>query len=160
MIVLDLRKNERPGNVTTRGPSWVHSLDGHDKLMGYQSSTFPFATYGCIDSSSRKLLWLRVCTSKYSNLQVTGKWYLELLLEKKIVSAMLKVDKRTDTGTMAAMHSFFSRYQSDMDLHEIVLYGLTTSNQIYTQRGERVISCQRIQYLIQFHLQFNGNFGR
>lgn len=75
------------------------------------------------------------CPSKYSNLQVTGKWYLELLLEKKIVSAMLKVDKRTETGTMAAMYSFLCRHHSDMDLHEIVLYGPTTSNQVYTQTG-------------------------
>ena len=33
-----------------QGPNWVHSLDGHDKLMGYQNSTFPLAIYGCLDS--------------------------------------------------------------------------------------------------------------
>ena len=35
-------------------------MDGHDKLMGYQNSTFPLAIYGCIDTASRKILWLRV----------------------------------------------------------------------------------------------------
>ena len=28
------------GNFTTHGPNWVHSLDGHDKLTGFQYSTF------------------------------------------------------------------------------------------------------------------------
>ena len=32
------------------GPSWVFSLDGHDKMMGYQNSTFPLAIYGCLDT--------------------------------------------------------------------------------------------------------------
>ena len=35
------RKGRSKGNFTTMGPNWVHSLDGHDKLMGYQNSTFP-----------------------------------------------------------------------------------------------------------------------
>ena len=29
------------GHFTTKGVNWVFSLDGHDKLMGYQNSTFP-----------------------------------------------------------------------------------------------------------------------
>jgi len=54
------KKERRKGNFTTRGANWVHSLDGHDKLMGYQNSTFPLAIYGCMDTASRKLLWLKV----------------------------------------------------------------------------------------------------
>ena len=49
------KKERRKGNFTTRGANWVHSLDGHDKLMGYQNSTFPLAIYGCMDTASRKL---------------------------------------------------------------------------------------------------------
>ena len=30
------KKARRKGNFTTKGSNWVHSLDGHDKLMGYQ----------------------------------------------------------------------------------------------------------------------------
>lgn len=43
------KKARRKGNFTTKGSNWVHSLDGHDKLMGYQNSTFPLAIYGCLD---------------------------------------------------------------------------------------------------------------
>lgn len=54
------KKERRKGNFTTRGANWVHSLDRHDKLMGYQNFTFPLAIYGCMDTASRKLLWLKV----------------------------------------------------------------------------------------------------
>ena len=48
------KRQRKKGNFTTRGSNWVHSLDGHDKLMGYQNSTFPLAVYGCMDTASRK----------------------------------------------------------------------------------------------------------
>ena len=35
------------GHFVTKGVNWVHSLDGHDKLTGYQNSTFPLAIYKC-----------------------------------------------------------------------------------------------------------------
>ena len=35
-------KNEK-GTFTAVGPNWVVSLDGHDKLMGFQKSTFLLA---------------------------------------------------------------------------------------------------------------------
>ena len=57
------KKKRQKGHFTTKGPNWVHSLDGHDKMMGYQNSTFPLAIYGCIDTASRKLLWLKVWVS-------------------------------------------------------------------------------------------------
>ena len=58
------KKKKKKGHFTTRGTNWVHSLDGHDKLMDYQNSTFPIAAYGCIDMCSRKLLWVKVWMSK------------------------------------------------------------------------------------------------
>ena len=54
------KKNKAKGHFTTRGIDRVHSMDRHDKLMGYQNSTFPLAVYGCVDNATCKLLWLRV----------------------------------------------------------------------------------------------------
>ena len=54
----------KKGNFSSKGPNWVHSLDGHDKLMGFQNFTFPLAIYGCLHTASRKLLWLRVWIRK------------------------------------------------------------------------------------------------
>ena len=75
------KKERRPkGHFTSKGPNCVHSLDGHNKLMGYQNSTFPLANYGCIDTASHKLLWLCVWTSTSDPL-VSVRWYLEYLYE-------------------------------------------------------------------------------
>ena len=60
------KKKRRKGNFTSKGPNWVHSFDGHDKMMGYQNSTFPLAVYGWIDTASRKVLWLRIWTTLWT----------------------------------------------------------------------------------------------
>jgi hypothetical protein len=41
MVELDPEDLQERGG----GGNWVHSLDGHDKLNGYQNSTFPLAVY-------------------------------------------------------------------------------------------------------------------
>ena len=50
-----VKKGKTKGHSSTKGTNWVHSMDGHDKLMGYQNSTFPLAFYGSIDTASRKI---------------------------------------------------------------------------------------------------------
>ena len=38
-------------------------LQGHEKLGGYQNLTFPLGIYGCLDTYSRKMLFLYVSLS-------------------------------------------------------------------------------------------------
>ena len=61
----NLRRRKAKGNFTSRVPNWVHSLDGHEKLIGYQNSTLPIAVYGCIDTCSQKMLWVKVWVYLY-----------------------------------------------------------------------------------------------
>ena len=65
------KKKKAKGSFVTKGANWVHSIDGHAELMGYQRDTFPLAIYGCIDTASRKLLWIKVWTDN-SNLLVVA----------------------------------------------------------------------------------------
>ena len=123
------KKQRKKGNFTTKGTNWVHSLDGQDKLTGYQNSTFPLAIYGCLDTASRKLLWLRVWVTN-SDPEIIGRWYLEHLYKTRKISAILRVDKGTETGVLASMHSFIRRHHGDMDPHNTVVYGPSTSNQV------------------------------
>jgi hypothetical protein len=37
------RKRKVKGNFTTTGTNFVHSMDGHDKLMGYQNKYVPIS---------------------------------------------------------------------------------------------------------------------
>ena len=40
-----IKNKKKKQCFTTRGPSWVHSVDGHNKLMGFQNDAFPLAIY-------------------------------------------------------------------------------------------------------------------
>ncbi|XP_020917211.1 uncharacterized protein LOC110254544 [Exaiptasia diaphana] len=117
-------------HFTSKGSNFVHSVDGHDKLMGYQNSTYPLAVYGCIDTSSRKLLWIKVWVTN-SNPKVVGRWYLEYLYECRLIASFLRMDKGTETGIMATMHAFLRNHHEDLDdASESVIYGPSTSIQI------------------------------
>ena len=84
------RRRKAEGNFT-QGPNWVHSLDGHNKLIGYQNSTLPIAVYGCIDTCSQTMLWAKVWIYFY---------------KARTIASKLRLDKGSDTGVMALMYSF------------------------------------------------------
>lgn len=137
-IFVELLENRRPnakkkktkGNFTTKGTNWVHSLDGHDKLMGYQNSTFPLAIYGAVDTASRKIIWLKIWTSN-SDPKRIGLWYLEYLYSTKRIASILRMDKSTETGTMATMHAYLRQQHGDIDEpSDTVVYGPSTANQV------------------------------
>ena len=79
------KKKRRKGNFNSKGPNWVHSFDGHDKMMRYQNSTFPLAVCGWIDTASRKVLWPRIWTTN-TNPKLVGCWYPDHLMETRIIS--------------------------------------------------------------------------
>ena len=111
----------------SRGPNWVHSLDDHDKLMGYQNSTFPIAVYGCMDTCSWKMLWAKVWFSN-SNPDIVGRFYLEYLFKLRTIASKLRLDRGSETGVMATMHTFLRQHHGDMDPLDTVMYGPSTSN--------------------------------
>ena len=117
------------GRFTTAGPNWVLSLDGHCKLMGFQKDTFPLAVYGCLDTASCKLLFLKVGT-RNSDPRVIGLWYHEFLYETKQIASIIRLNKGTETGKMATRHSYLYRHHNDMDPYDTVIYGKSTSNQV------------------------------
>ena len=123
------KHKRQKGNFTTKGPNWVFSLDGHAKLMGYQKNTYPLAIYGCIDTASRKIMYLKVWASN-SDPKIVGKWYMEFLLENQYMPSKIRIDKGTETGEMATIHAFLRDYHGDMDPIQTVLYGPSTSNQV------------------------------
>ena len=134
------KKKRRKGNFTSKGPNWVHSFDGHDKMMEHQNSTFPLTVYGCIDTASRKVLWLRVWTTN-TNPKLAGRWYLDHLMEIRTISRMIMLDKGTETGVMATMHAFLKRHDDHVfDPVDTVLFGASTSNQVRNKCD--IIICQ------------------
>ena len=125
------KAKKEKGNFTTRGPNWVHSLDGHDKLMGYQNSTFPIAVYGRLDTCSCIVMWAKVWVSN-SDPKLIGRFYLDNIYENKTIASRLRVDKGMETGVMATMHAYLPQGHGDMDPAETVIFGPSTSNQVKT----------------------------
>ena len=127
---LGLKKRRGTKHFTTKGPNWVFSVDGHDKLMGYQNSTFPLAIYGCVDTASRKLLWLRIWTSK-SKPELVARWYLEYLYETRTLPAYIRMDCGTETGIMGTIQAYLRQHHNDLnDPVDSIIYGPSTSNQV------------------------------
>ncbi len=109
---------------------FVFSLDGHDKMMGFQNSTFPRAIYGCLDTFSRKIIFLRVWKGN-SNPAVVGNFYMQHLVETEIMRNYPGLDKGTEIGTMATIHAYLREKQGDLDeLVDSIIFGPSTSNKI------------------------------
>ncbi|XP_066920717.1 uncharacterized protein [Clytia hemisphaerica] len=130
-----LQNKKKPrGHFYSAGSNWVWSLDGHDKLMGYQNWTFPLAIYGCIDTASRKILWLKVWDTN-SNPQLIGKWHWDYLSKSNCMPNFMRIDKGSETGTMATMQSYLRNKTCSEDQVidepcDSVIYGPSTTNQI------------------------------
>ena len=99
-----VKKGKTKGHFSTKGTNWVHSMDGHDKLMGYQNSTFPLAIYGSIDTASRKILWLKIWTGN-SDPKRIARWYSEHLHENRTIASHIRIDRGNETGIMALVSS-------------------------------------------------------
>ena len=100
------KKTKKPKfPFSSEGPLWLASLDGHDKLCGYQNWTFPLCIYGCLDTFSRKILYLFVSRSN-SDPMIVGKKYLEYLTEHRVMPRFLRLDKDTETCKMSTLHAF------------------------------------------------------
>ena len=58
------------------------SLDGHDKLCGFQKSLFPLAIYGGQDAFSGRINMLRIWTTN-NRPEIIGRFYYDYLCENK-----------------------------------------------------------------------------
>ena len=124
------KKKKKKIPFQSEGSLWLVSLDGHDKLYGYQNWTFPLGVYGCLDTFSRKILFLFLCYSN-SDPDVIGKRYLQYLVRTGTLPRYLRIDKGTETGKMCTIHTYLA---SKLDLFDdplsSIIYGPSTSNKI------------------------------
>jgi len=124
------KRNKPKQPFMSNGPNWTLSLDGHDKLMGFQNCTFPIAIYGCLDTFSRKILFLKVWDGN-SDPKIIGNFYLQYLVESKTLPCYLRLDRGTETGVMGSIQCFLRQHQGDLtDPTDAIIYGPSTSNKI------------------------------
>ena len=127
---LQKRPKRKKKPFESDGPLSLVSLDGHDKLCGYQNWTFPLAVYGCLDTFSRKILFLFVSHSNSDPL-IIGNKYLAYLTETQILPKTLRLDRGTETGKMASIHVFLRDKIGDLeDAMNSIVFGPSTTNKI------------------------------
>jgi len=125
-----LKRKKRDKKFISIGVNSFFSIDGHDKLMSYQNSTFPLAIYGMMDQASRKMLLLK-CWPSNSDPRLIGRWYIDWLNENNVLAANIRLDKGTETGKFASIHAFLRDKIGDLDNPiDSIVYGPSTSNQI------------------------------
>ena len=127
---LQKRPKRKKKPFESDGPLSLVSLDGHDKLCGYQNWTFPLAVYGCLDTFSRKILVLFVSHSNSDPL-IIGNKYCAYLTEIQILPKILCLDKGTETGKMASIHVVLKDKIGDLeDAMNSLMFGRSTTNKI------------------------------
>ena len=126
-------------------------------MMGYQNSTFPLAIYGCFDTFSRKMMFLRVWDGNSDPLLI-GSLYMKYLVETKVIPNYLRIDRGTETGVMATIHTYFRSKHGDLDDPVgSVVYGPSTSNKIKRwwrdlhERADKVLKVHLDQLLSTHH---------
>ena len=128
-----LKKNKTKSRFSSVCSNWVISMDGHDKLMRYQNSTFPSAVYGCMDTASWKLLFIQAWTSN-NNPVYPALWYFEYLYESKTLPDHIRIDKGSETTKIATMQAFFSNKRPNIftsdEACSTVIYEPSTSKQV------------------------------
>ena len=142
------RKKKKP--FVSDGADCVLSLDGHDKLMGFQNWTFPVAIYGALDTFSRKILYIFVWESN-SDPNIVGQRYIKHLYESQRMPVYIRIDRGTETGKLATVHAFLiNKQRPETDGTHFVLYGPSTTNKIerwWRELHERMEKFFKLQLL-------------
>ena len=133
---LENRKKPRNRPFRSKGSMLVVSVDGHDKLCGYQNSTVPLRVYGFLDTFSRKILSRKGMSSK-SDPVIIGRLYFDLFNELETMPVYLRMDRGTETGKMASIHSYLMSGQNMVDNPiDSAVFGPSTTNKIERWWGD------------------------
>ena len=62
-----------------KDPNFTVSMDGYDKLCGYQKSMFPLSINGAQDTFSGKIIFLKIWTSN-NDPAIIGRHYFEYVI--------------------------------------------------------------------------------
>ena len=108
----------------SKGPNYLWHIDGYDKLK-----PFGFCVHGAIDGYSRRILWPEVASSN-NDPKVVGQYYLDDVRLVGATARIIRGDRGTEKGNIAAAQRFFRRSSSDeFSGEKCFMYGKSTSNQ-------------------------------
>ena len=119
--------------------------------MGFQNRIFPLAIYGCLDTFSRKIFFLKIL-NRNSDPKIVGNFFLQYLVESRTLPCYIRLDRGTETGLMATMQCYLRQKQGELDNPtDAGIYDPSTSNKI--ERWWRDLH-ERMEKDIKLHLKF------
>ena len=90
---------------------------------------YGFAIHGCIDGfSQRVLMWLKVSFSN-NRPKITASYYVECVSTGNVCPTLLRTDRGTESGHMAAIQVILRRQHADDQAESSHRYGTSVSNQ-------------------------------
>lgn len=115
----------RRRQYTTKGPNYLHHVDGWDKLKRYG-----LCVHGCIDGFSRRLMWLEG-SSTNNDPFVVCQYYVRSALQVNGVPTVVRADRGTENVNMELIQTLLRNEHGDVRglLNSTFLYGRSTSNQ-------------------------------
>ncbi|XP_063684502.1 uncharacterized protein LOC134825858 [Bolinopsis microptera] len=123
-------KHVQKGDFSVKGPNYLYSLDGHDKLAGLFGATFDIHIYGAMDTFSRKVMVMKVAHTN-KNPKIVGKMYFDFVMKNRFIPRRIRVDRGTETGEIAAIQLFLLQKNGFPQTPiEGVIYGPSTANRI------------------------------
>ena len=107
-----------------KGPNYLWHIDGYDKLK-----PFGFCIHGAIDGFSRRILWLEVASSN-NDPRIVAQYYLDSVRQLGGTARIVRGDRGTENGSLAAIQRFFRRSaEDDFAGEKSFMFGKSTSNQ-------------------------------
>ncbi|XP_013415563.1 uncharacterized protein LOC106177367 isoform X2 [Lingula anatina] len=91
----------------SQGPNWIWSVDGNDKLQ-----FFHIYIHGCIDTFSRKILWLHANTTNKDS-KVVAKYFFDTVKTLKVCPNRTRSDPGTENVDLIECQMFLRRNSSD-----------------------------------------------
>ena len=92
----------RRRSYTNPGPNFAWHIDGYDKL---RPKGFPIP--GAVDGFSRRVMWLKICSSNNDPSHVASLFY-DCVKPNRGCPIVLRTDCGTENVTMASMQCYFS----------------------------------------------------
>jgi hypothetical protein len=117
-------RQRRKGEYLVRGPNFIWSVDGHEKLKPYG-----FEIYACIDAYSRYIVWIYVGISAGTAVSV-GQQYLNAVRETGVIPHYIRSDCGKETSQLAYAHFRLSdSNEPSCPFEKCYMYGTSTANQ-------------------------------
>ena len=123
-VELRSRQRLRRRVYRCKGPNYLWHIDGYDKLK-----PFGFCVHGAIDGFSRRILWLEVASSN-NDPRIVAQYYLDCVQQLGGTVRIVRGDRGTENGNVAAIQRFFRRSaDDDFAGDKSFMFGKSTSNQ-------------------------------